>query len=46
MQKKFISGTGFGLFICKNIIESHAGTIEILSRGIDQGSTVKVLIPL
>jgi signal transduction histidine kinase len=32
------SGTGIGLYNCKNIIEGHSGTIEIKSNGIGEGS--------
>jgi signal transduction histidine kinase len=32
------TGTGLGLYNCKNILESHAGSIAIHSNGIDKGS--------
>jgi signal transduction histidine kinase len=36
------SGTGIGLTICKNIIESHSGTIEIESPAADSGKGTAV----
>jgi signal transduction histidine kinase len=37
-------GNGLGLFIAKNIIESHGGEIKIESK-LNQGSTFSVLLP-
>lgn len=42
--KSVVSGLGLGMAIVKNIIESHKGTIEIVSqRGV--GTTVTVALP-
>lgn len=38
-------GTGLGLSISHRIISEHGGEIEASSRGPDQGSTFRVLIP-
>lgn len=36
------TGTGLGLYNCKSIIESHAGTISIESNGIGMGSKTTI----
>jgi nitrogen fixation/metabolism regulation signal transduction histidine kinase len=36
------SGTGLGLYNCKVIIESHAGSFEIKSDGIGMGAVTKM----
>jgi signal transduction histidine kinase len=39
------SGTGLGLFVCKNIIESHGGTIHAENNSDGKGATFSFLIP-
>ena len=39
------SGSGFGLALCKRLVEHAGGTIEIQSR-LDEGSTVTVTLPV
>jgi len=43
--KKTIKGTGLGLYIAKQIVESHHGQIWAESEGEGKGSTFKVRIP-
>lgn len=39
------TGTGLGLSICKNIVDQHGGSIEVISRP-DEGSTFIIRTPL
>ncbi len=44
-QKTNIHSTGYGLYIAKNIVEAHGGTITCTSDGPDKGSTFIVEFP-
>ncbi|MBU0983081.1 MAG: ATP-binding protein, partial [candidate division Zixibacteria bacterium] len=39
------SGHGFGLVVCKRIIDSHEGTLEIASSP-GEGTTISITFPL
>lgn len=43
--KKATEGTGLGLYVCKNIVEQHHGTIEMTSQ-VDVGTTFTLTLPL
>jgi len=36
------SGTGLGLYNCKSIVESHAGSFNISSDGVGKGATIAI----
>ena len=40
------TGTGFGLYNCKQIIETHQGEIDISSEGPNLGAKVRLTFPL
>ena len=40
-----VRGTGLGLFICKQIIKAHQGTISVVSNG-DKGTKFIIKLPL
>ena len=40
------SGSGLGLNNCRSIVESHEGTIEIMSEGTGKGALVSVTLGL
>lgn len=41
-----VESTGFGLYIVKNIIEAHGGTVRAESAGADKGSKFTVELPI
>jgi len=43
--KRVGEGTGLGLAICRNIIESHAGDIQLASQP-GHGTTLRIWLPL
>src|SRR3989344_8410055 len=45
-QKVNVHSTGYGLYIAKNIIEAHGGTIRAESDGASKGSTFIVELPV
>lgn len=45
-QKVNVHSTGYGLFIAKNIVEAHGGTILAASDGAGKGSTFIVEFPI
>lgn len=43
---KNVHGTGLGLYLVRQIIRAHGGSIRVDSRGTDQGSTFSVILSL
>lgn len=43
-SRETVAGTGIGLYICKAIVESHGGTIEVVSE-VGKGSTFSFNLP-
>lgn len=39
-----VHGSGLGLFICKQIVQAHNGSIELLSR-VGEGATFRIFLP-
>ncbi|MDQ3837553.1 MAG: ATP-binding protein [Thermoproteota archaeon] len=45
-SSKSFSGTGLGLYICKNIVEAHGGSIWAQNNEDGKGATFSFMIPL
>lgn len=43
-QESMAHGTGLGLFICKQIVQAHGGTIQLISK-IGEGSNFRIFLP-
>jgi signal transduction histidine kinase len=41
-----VDSTGYGLYIVKNIIEAHGGTVSVFSEGQGKGSTFTIVLPV
>ena len=40
-----VPGTGLGLAICKEIVKKYGGTIDVISEGVNKGTTVTFILP-
>jgi signal transduction histidine kinase len=45
-EKLWTGGSGLGLYIAKKFVEMHNGKIEVKSKGINQGTTFLIELPL
>ncbi|MFL6523013.1 MAG: sensor histidine kinase, partial [Nitrososphaera sp.] len=45
-SSKSFSGTGLGLYICKNIVEAHGGRIWAQNNEDAKGATFSFMVPL
>jgi signal transduction histidine kinase len=45
-RRRTIEGTGLGLYITRQLVEMHGGTISVHSLGKGRGSTFTVLLPV
>jgi two-component system, OmpR family, sensor histidine kinase SenX3 len=41
-----IKGTGIGLFLVRTIVRQHGGEVKAASAGLNQGTTISILLPL
>ena len=44
-EKQTTTGTGFGMYICKNVIKAHGGEVGASSPGLDKGATFWFTVP-
>lgn len=44
--KASLGGSGLGLYLAKQIVEAHKGSLEAFSEGLGRGSTFTVIIPI
>ena len=45
-RNRGIGGTGLGLAIARAIVETHGGTIDVASDGLEKGATVTIRLPV
>lgn len=45
-NKSSVQGTGLGLYIAREIVKAHSGTITVQSDGPDKGTTFVITLPL
>src|SRR5574340_216395 len=43
-QESMAHGSGLGLFICKQIVQAHGGTIQLISK-VGEGSNFRIFLP-
>jgi len=43
---RLIEGTGLGLSISKKLVELHGGRLSAESRGLTQGTSIRVTLPI
>jgi|CXWL01.1.fsa_nt_gi signal transduction histidine kinase len=45
-QKVNVESTGFGLYIVKNIVEAHTGSVSVISEGTGKGAAFTIELPV
>ncbi|TDL14633.1 hypothetical protein BD410DRAFT_797058 [Rickenella mellea] len=45
-ENSFAQGTGLGLSICYDLVRRQGGTLEVTSKGVGEGTTSVVVLPL